>query len=96
MASSNKLIIESKVEKFIISLPPKHQSQLKAKILSLMTQPVPQDAKKLRGYEQYWRVDSGEYRIIYRYEVKDHTVVVVLAGRRNDNHVYRIARRILQ
>ena len=31
---------------------------------------MPQDAKKLQGYENYTRIDIGEYRIIYRYEIE--------------------------
>ncbi|MFT3741249.1 MAG: type II toxin-antitoxin system RelE/ParE family toxin [Gammaproteobacteria bacterium] len=91
-----KIDLKLKVKKFINSLPPKHQRQIKNSILSLLDNPHPQDAKKLLGYENYTRADVGEYRIIYRYEKKEQLNMVVLAGRRNDDDIYRLAKRILK
>ena len=45
---------------------PKHASQLKEKIDSLAHNPRPQDSKKVRTKPGYLRVDSGEYRILYK------------------------------
>lgn len=89
------LDLKPKAKKFIESLPPKHKRQVKDHILSLQNNPIPQDAKKLKGYEHYLRIDIGEYRIIYRYEHKKEIIVIVLVGKRNDDEVYRIAKRIL-
>lgn len=90
------LDLKPKAKKFIESLPPKHKRQVKDYILSLQDNPTPQDAKKLMGYENYTRVDIGEYRIIYRYEHKKDLVTVVLVGKRNDDEIYRIAKRSLK
>ena len=87
------LDIKPRAIKFIKSLPPKHKRQVKDHILSLIKNPIPHDSKKLTGYEPYMRVDIGEYRIIYRYE--KNTVTVILVGKRNDDEVYRIMKRIL-
>lgn len=89
------LDLKPRAKKFIISLPPKHKRQVKNCILKLQDNPVPHDSKKLQGYENYIRVDVGEYRIIYRHDRKKGIVTVVLVGRRNDDAVYRIAKRIL-
>ncbi|MFA6038383.1 MAG: type II toxin-antitoxin system RelE/ParE family toxin [Legionellales bacterium] len=88
--------IKPKVKKFIISLPIKHQQQIKSSILSLKKNPLPQDSKKLQGYENYTRIDIGEYRIIYRYDKEEDLLTVVLAGKRNDNYVYKVAKRNLK
>ena len=88
--------LKPKVKKFIESLPPKHKRQVKDYILSLENNPIPHDAKKLIGYSQYIRIDIGEYRIIYTYETKKDKVTVVLAGKRNDDEIYRIAKRSLK
>ena len=88
--------LKPRAMKFIKTLPPKHRRQIKNYILSLRDNPLPHDSKKLIGYEQYTRVDVGEYRIIYRYETKQDVVTVVLVGKRNDDEVYRIAKRILK
>lgn len=91
-----KIDLKPKAKKFIESLPSKHKRQVKDRILSLQDNPTPHDAKKLMGYENYTRVDIGEYRIIYRHEHKNNMVIVVLVGKRNDDEVYRIAKRILK
>ena len=88
--------LKPKAKKFIESLPPKHKRQIKDSILSLQDNPIPQDAKRLIGYEKYMRTDVGEYRIVYRYEKEINLIVVVLVGRRNDDSIYRIAKRNLK
>lgn len=90
------LDLKPKAKKFIESLPPKHKRQVKDSILSLGSIPIPHDAKKLIGYEQYIRIDIGEYRIIYPYEPKKDFITIVLVGKRNDDEIYRIAKRILK
>lgn len=87
--------LKPKAKKFIQTLPPKHKLQIKNAILSLQNNPAPHDAKKLLGYENYRRVDIGEYRIIYRYENKKNLLTIVLIGKRNDGEIYRIAKRNL-
>ena len=91
-----KIDLKPKAQKFIESLPPKHRRQVKDQILALQGKPCPHDSKKLQGYENYNRVDIGEYRIIYRYEIKRDIVTVILVGKRNDDEIYRIAKRILK
>lgn len=79
--------------KFISSLLPKHAGQIKKKILSLGEDPIPEDSKRLKGYESYYRCDSGEYRIGYWFD--DVTVYVVVVNKRNNDQIYRLLRRIL-
>ncbi len=90
------LDLKPKAKKFIKTLPPKHSKQVKDAILSLQDNPLPNDSKKLVGYEHYMRIDIGEYRIIYRYEVEEMLITVVLVGKRNDDQVYKIAKRTLK
>ncbi len=85
--------LKPRAKRFIESLPPKHQRQVKNSVLALLENPKPQDSKKLLGYEHYLRIDIGEYRIIYRHSTK--LLTVVLIGKRNDDEVYRVAKRIL-
>lgn len=87
--------LKPKAAKFIKTLPPKHKRQVKNSILSLQENPTPHDAKKLQGYEGYIRIDIGEYRIIYRFDETKDLVTVVLVGKRNDDSIYRVAKRTL-
>ncbi len=81
-------------EKFLKKLPPKHRRQVSEKILRLTENPDAKDAGPLRGYEDYYRVDIGEYRIIYRWS--STTLYVPLIGKRNDDEVYRKLRRMMK
>jgi len=91
----SNLEMKPKAMRFIASLPPKHKEQIKKRILSLQDNSVPHDAKKLLGYENYNRIDAGEYRIIYRHESEKNLTTIVLVGKRNDGEIYRIAKRTL-
>ncbi len=85
-----------KAKKFIESLPPKHQRQIKNAILALQETPIPHDAKKLLGYENYTRIDTGEHRIIYQFKPKNKSITVLLVEKRNDDAIYRVAKRYLK
>jgi mRNA interferase RelE/StbE len=87
--------LKPKAKKFITFLPPKHKRQIKGRILSLQNDPLPHDAKKLLGHENYTRIDVGEYRVIYRYEEEKDLIIIALVGKRNDGEIYRIAKRTL-
>ncbi len=75
------------------TLPPKHFKQVVSKVLALTDEPFPADAKLLQGYADLWRVDSGEYRIVYT--ATNARVEIIIAGKRNDDEVYRkLARKL--
>ena len=91
-----ELDIKPRAKKFIESLPPKHKRQIKDSILSLQHTPHPQDSRPLIGYHPYMRVDIGEYRLIYKHNSEKKITTILLIGKRNDDEVYRIAKRILK
>ncbi len=82
-----KIDITKAAGKFIKKLPPKQYRQIVSTVLALREDPTPADSKKLSGYTDYYRVDVGEYRVIYRFD-KD-TVYIAVIGKRNDDEVYR-------
>jgi mRNA interferase RelE/StbE len=82
----HQIRLHKQATKFIGTLPPKQQRQIAAALISLQQDPQPQDSKKLQGYD-YYRVDCGEYRIIYDYD--EIIVGVYIIGKRNDDDVYR-------
>ena len=86
-----KIDVSKKSKKFLLSIPPKHSFQIDKKLFSLREDPFPSDSKKLSGYADYYRVDSGEYRIIYHLN-SDGVVSILyidLIGKRNDGEVYK-------
>jgi mRNA interferase RelE/StbE len=85
-----KFIIDRDAAKFLQELDAKQYKQAASKMLSLIVNAAPADYSQLKG-SAYYRVDSGEYRIVYRFDVD--TVYVVLIGKRNGDEVYEKLRR---
>lgn len=82
-----KLDITKAVDRFLKKLQPKQFRQVVQTILKLRVDPTPHDSEQLIGSPEYRRVDIGEFRIIYR--VEGDIVKVAVAGKRNDDEVYR-------
>ncbi|CAB3389427.1 type II toxin-antitoxin system RelE family toxin [Kyrpidia spormannii] len=87
-----KLILSRVTRDFLETLPSKQFRQVVTAIFHLLTEPFPHNAKQLKGYP-YYRVNIGEYRIVY--EVERDEVRVILVGKRNDGEVYKHLRRML-
>ncbi len=81
-----KLDLTKKSFSFLKKLSSKQFKQIVEKLFSLMKNPYPNDVRKLKGYE-YYRVDIGEYRIIYK--VEKEILKVAYIGKRNDDEIYK-------
>ena len=79
---------------FLNGLQPKIAAQIAKKVLALNVDPLPNDSKQLIGYPGYYRVDSGEYRIIYSFNPEEDLVEIILVGKRNDDEVYKKLERL--
>ena len=89
MAATLVLKISRQTGRFIKTLPPKQYKQVVSTPLALLTNPEPHDSKLLKGSkDKNRRVDSGEYRIVYR--VDGEALLVLVIGKRNDDEVYKI------
>lgn len=84
-----------KVLDFLKGLQPKIAAQIAKKVLALNVDPLPSDSKELIGYAGYYRVDSGEYRIVYRFDRSEDLIEIILVGKRNDDAVYKQLKRLL-
>lgn len=74
---------------FLATLPPKQRSQIALKMLSLFNDPLPHDSIKIKGGNgNEYRVDIGEYRILYTFTPKDG-VFVAKTDKRNASRVYK-------
>ena len=73
--------------KSLDGIPRKQRRQIAEKIGRLASDPFPQTTKKLQGIEDTYRIDSGDYRILYQVHHVRLTVLVVRIGNRKD--VYR-------
>ena len=83
-----ELQTSNRARKSLRTVHPKHAQQIGVRIQQLRSDPEPHDARPLKGkLSAYLRVDSGEYRIIYR--VIGGVLEIVMVGKRNDSDVYR-------
>jgi mRNA interferase RelE/StbE len=80
---------------FLKNLQPKIAAQISKKVLSLNIDPLPTDSKEIKGFQGLFRVDSGEYRIVYRFSSADNLVEILLVGKRNDDEVYKQLKRLM-
>lgn len=80
------------IEKSLADLPPKQFRQIMLKVLKLLSNPYPNDVKKIViNNTEYQRVDIGEYRIIYKLD--SEVLYLVLIDKRNDDAVYKALKR---
>ena len=80
--------VSKKTLKFLARLPEKHFLQIQRRILELAENPRLHDSQALRG-SNYFRLDQGEYRIIYDIQNQILVLVIIKIGKRNDDEVYR-------
>jgi mRNA interferase RelE/StbE len=88
-----KINFSHQAEKFLRQVLPKHARQIGGKVMALLENPQPHDSLLLKGAAAlYRRADIGEYRIVYR--ANGDVLEVVLIGKRNDDDVYKMVRRL--
>ncbi len=76
---------------FLMDLPAKQYKQIVTTVLCLIKNLRPHDSSKLQGFDDMYRVDIGEYRIIYSFD--DSIVYIKLIGKRNGGEVYKKLKR---
>jgi mRNA interferase RelE/StbE len=68
-------------------LPAKHARQIASKIMQCAQNPSSLPMKEMKGNEGFFRLKSGEYRIICRIDGEE--LKIWLIGKRNDDAVYK-------
>jgi mRNA interferase RelE/StbE len=79
-------------ERFLRKIPAKHAKQIAERLTALMQNPDSVPSAELTGYPPFRRAKSGEYRIIFY--TKLETLFVPLIGKRNDDEVYKLLKRL--
>jgi mRNA interferase RelE/StbE len=78
-----QIVIEQKALDFLQTLPGKFRRQIASKIDSLADNPFPPACKKLLNTD-FYRLRSGNYRIIYSVSRQKITVFILRIGDRKD------------
>ena len=81
------VVTTRRADREITRLAPRIRRQVLEKMLSLSNNPRPQDIKTLRGRERSFRVDSGEYRVLFEIDDPERVVTIFRVGHRRE--VYR-------
>ena len=65
-------------------LAPESKPELKKKIDTLASNPIPEDSKKLKGKRDLYRIRVGDYRIVYTIENRKLVVLIIKIGHRRE------------
>ena len=80
---SYSVVIKRSAQRDIAALHPRAGAAVDKRITSLADDPRPPGATPLKGqWKGYWRVRSGDYRIIYLIDDRRRTVTVTDVGPR--------------
>lgn len=82
-----KLIITKRAQKDLESLDKTTQKRIAEKLDQMLVYPLPVDLKKLKGYENLWRLRVGDYRIIL--EIREQEITVYALRVMHRREVYR-------
>lgn len=88
---SYDLRLDSRVIEYLKTLDAKQFRQVVRRILALSENPRPHDSEQLQGYRdpqvpgrKGYRLDQGEYRVLYTIDNVRQRVIVFRAGHRQD------------
>ncbi|GBO56162.1 RelE/StbE replicon stabilization toxin [Pseudanabaena sp. lw0831] len=73
---SYRIVIPKPAQKQLDNISKIERDRLIITLRSLANDPRPNGVKKLKGYDNTYRVRVGDYRIIY--EIKDRELIVLL------------------
>ncbi len=82
-----QVIIPKPVQKQLENLPPNINERILERILALVEDPLPSGVKKLKDFENEYRIRVGDYRVRYEIDDVNLTVIVLHCSHRKD--VYR-------
>jgi mRNA interferase RelE/StbE len=81
------IVIDRQAFKYLSKLPAKIKSQIKRKIDDLAENPRPHGYIELKGGKGYFRIRSGDYRIIYK--IADDILIVTVLEIGDRREIYR-------
>lgn len=85
--SDFRIEVSATAEKQLYKLNAADQVRIIRSIRQLAIEPRPRGTRKLRGYEDVYRLRCGGFRIIYSIEDRKLLVIVLKIGHRK--HIYR-------
>ena len=81
---SYKVVIPKPVQKQLSDLPKNQRDRLITDIRLLSEVHRPSGVKKLKGYENIYRIRVGDYQVIYEVKDQEMLVLIISSGHRRD------------
>ncbi|TDI48791.1 MAG: type II toxin-antitoxin system RelE/ParE family toxin [Acidobacteria bacterium] len=88
--ASFRIEVSATAEKQIRKLPRKDQVRVLQAIRPLASAPHPPGSRKVRGYDDVFRIRVGTYRILYRVWGRRLVIIILKIGHRRE--IYRSLR----
>jgi len=88
--ASYRIEVSATAERQIRKLPRDDQVRVLRAIRPLASAPYPPGARKVRGYDDVFRIRVGNYRILYRVLERRLLIIILKAGHRRE--IYRSLR----
>ena len=85
--ASYKIEVSATAEKQLRKLGKENRQRIIEAISSLAKTPRPKGCRKLKGFEDVYRIRVGTYRLIYNIDDKQILIIIIKVGHRK--HVYR-------
>jgi len=79
-----QIIFKSSVKKDIKNLPESVLLRIREAIETLAHEPFPHGFQKIRGYEGYYRIRLGNYRLVYAVDEIVEIICIIRIGHRRD------------
>ncbi len=81
---SYQIIIPKPVQKQLDSLPKTQRDRAIIAVRSLTNEPRATGVKKLKGYDETYRIRFGDYRVIYKVQDKELIILLLSVSHRKD------------
>ncbi len=88
--ASYRIEVSATAEKQIRKLSREDQVRVLRAIQPLATEPMPPGSRKIRGYDDVFRIRVGTYRILYRVVGRRLLIIILKIGHRRE--LYRSLR----
>ena len=88
--ASFRIEVSATAEKQLRRLRREDQIRVLQAIRPLATEPTPQGSRKIRGYDDVFRIRVGVYRILYRVSGRHLLIIILKIGHRRE--IYRSLR----
>ena len=83
-AGAYSIFVRESVRRSIRRFPRLVLERIRNHIAALAQEPFPPGVEKMQGYDHYYRIRVGDYRIVYEVSTQIRIISIVAIGHRKD------------